>query len=289
MKILAQAVVLYENMGHSSSLPFKFCSDRACDRLLLGRIVKDKAKEDMSTAPRRLVANELMNGFQEKSLQPADMRLLSQTIYRQRRKQLPALPKSRMETLEELQEQGQVYKTNKGEKFVSTINTLAEIVMFTCATNLESLCEIDDIYLDGTFKSTPKFFEQVYIWHGCKNGNYVPLLFFLLPGKSEVVYQAMIHMAVEACSKLSFTLNPKTVRIDFEKPMYNALQSTLLNAEVLCCRFHLGQSWHRKIVDLNLGNDYKDNESEIGRWLHHAFGLQHLHPKEIEDLHSLTF
>jgi hypothetical protein len=66
------------------------------------------------------------------------------------------------------------------------------IVIFSCNTNLKCLCnEMCDIFIDGTFKYCPKFFFQLYSIHGCKNGNYIPLVFALLPLKTEECYNKM--------------------------------------------------------------------------------------------------
>ena len=39
----------------------------------------------------------------------------------------------------------------------------------------------------------------------------------------------------------------------------------------------------KKIANLGLSSEYKDPESEIGRWLKLFFGLQYLHPQDVED------
>ena len=48
----------------------------------------------------------------------------------------------------------------------------------------------------------------------------------------------------------------------------------VLGSEIKCCRFHLGQAWHRKIVGLHLGDEYKESESERGQRLHWVFALR---------------
>jgi hypothetical protein len=44
----------------------------------------------------------------------------------------------------------------------------------------------------------------------------------------------------------------------------------------------LGQVWYRKMQNLGLSQDYKDSDSEIGKWLK-SFGLHFLDPTEVED------
>jgi hypothetical protein len=50
-----------------------------------------------------------------------------------------------------------------------------------------------------------------------------------------------------------------------------------------CCRFHLAQSWWRKIQTVGLSSEYKDKSCEIGKWLSQFFGLPFLPAEEIED------
>lgn len=49
------------------------------------------------------------------------------------------------------------------------------------------------------------------------------------------------------------------------------------------CRFHLTQSWWRNIQNLGLAKEYKDKDSECGRWLRWIFGLSLLRAEDVED------
>jgi hypothetical protein len=49
------------------------------------------------------------------------------------------------------------------------------------------------------------------------------------------------------------------------------------------CRFHLTQSWWKRIQLLRLKSDYIDPNSEIGKWLHLIFGLSLLPSSEVDD------
>jgi len=75
-------------------------------------------------------------------------------------------------------------KTNKDEIFLLINNTEKNIVAFSTTTNLKFLSECKTLYIDGTFKSCPKLFYQLFIIHGAKNTSYTPLVFFLLTGKT---------------------------------------------------------------------------------------------------------
>ncbi len=114
-----------------------------------------------------------------------------------------------------------------------------------------------DIFIDGTFKYCPKYFYQLYSLHGCKNGNAIGLGFALLPAKSEDCYINMWDLLIAACRERNLVLQPEVFHIDFEYAMHT----------ISCCRFHLGQSWWRKIQAVGLSVEYKDKSSEIGKWL----------------------
>jgi hypothetical protein len=43
--------------------------------------------------------------------------------------------------------------------------------------------------------------------------------------------------------------------------------------EIQCCRFHLGQSWWRKVQKLGLSKEYKEKDCDIGKWLASFIGL----------------
>ncbi|KAL4107502.1 hypothetical protein QTP88_017839 [Uroleucon formosanum] len=49
------------------------------------------------------------------------------------------------------------------------------------------------------------------------------------------------------------------------------------------CRFHLGQAWFRQIQSLGLVNEYKNKNSEIGKYLKTFFGLSFLNPPDVND------
>jgi hypothetical protein len=61
-------------------------------------------------------------------------------------------------------------KSSKGENLLQVIDSDHGFVIFTTMTNLNFLfSDISDIFMDGTFKCCPKYFEQLYTLHGFKN------------------------------------------------------------------------------------------------------------------------
>jgi len=73
--------------------------------------------------------------------------------------------------------------TNRSENFLLVNNKESNILLFSCKSNLMFLSNVDTIFVDGTFKSCPSLFTQIFTVHGLQNGKYIPLLFCLLPDK----------------------------------------------------------------------------------------------------------
>jgi len=50
------------------------------------------------------------------------------------------------------------------------------------------------------------------------------------------------------------------------------------------CRLHLSQAWWRNIQSCGLQTEYKNRNSEVGKWLHLIFGLSLFPHEEVEDM-----
>jgi hypothetical protein len=71
-------------------------------------------------------------------------------------------------------------KTSRSEDMCLVNDVDSHIIIFSCTSNLRVLCtQVKEIFIDGTFKCCPKFFEQLYTIHGYSNGHYIPLVFAL--------------------------------------------------------------------------------------------------------------
>ena len=119
--------------------------------------------------------------------------------------------------------------------------------------------------------------------HGSKNGHYLPLVFALLPSKSEQCYNKMWSLLINSCRERNLQLKHAVIHIDFERARHNAITSCLPDTQIDCCRFHLEQNWRRKIQSLGLSKVYMDKSSEEGKWLLKFYGLSFLPPEDVED------
>ena len=90
--------------------------------------------------PKRII-HTVLNNIESNFLTTDDLTSLKRSIYGERRKNFPKLPKSLSELQSALQELGEELKTNRSEDFLLINDIETNIVVFTCNTNLEHLCK----------------------------------------------------------------------------------------------------------------------------------------------------
>lgn len=215
------------------------------------------------------------------SLSSKDMRYISQTINHTKRKTLPKLPKSSND-VQEFLDKNEI-QTSKNESFVFINDRQSNIVVFSCKSNVEFMCLQDTLFMDGTFDYCPKFFLQMFSIHAFTNNIYVPVAFCLLKNKQKSTYKSLFELLRNKCTDLNLNFNPLKIVIDFEMGIHSSANDIFTNALIVGCRFHLAQSWWRKIQSIGLTSEYKNVESQTGIWLRHLFGLTFLSPDEVGD------
>ena len=180
--------------------------------------------------------------------------------------------------------------TAKGEQFLlydSGATDPQRFLIFGTQRNLEMLQASHYWMADGTFKTAPSLFAQVYAVHGLrgeaadltKTGHLLPSIFVLLPNKTEATYRRMweqIHILCPAAQ-------PVHMLLDFEKAAINSFTHVWPNALVKCCFFHLTQNIWRKVQTVGLQADYIHNE-ELALAIRKIPALAFAPPDSIPDL-----
>jgi hypothetical protein len=81
----------------------------------------------------------------------------------------------------------------------------------------------------------------------------------------------MFQHLVQSCPQFGVNFDISVLHLDFEIAVLEAVLSIWPNVLIKACQFHLGQAWYRKIQNLGLSGEYKDPESDIGKWLKKFF------------------
>lgn len=114
------------------------------------------------------------------------------------------------------------FKTSTGELFLKydsashpPYKKKDRFLIFTTDRNLEFLQQSEHWFADGTFRTSPSLFDQLYIIHGTKkiNDNYVglPLVYVLTPNRKSETYRSVLN----ALGTLKSGLAPTTVMSDY--------------------------------------------------------------------------
>lgn len=257
------------------------CNEKDLNLERVKTAVKRKAEGPTSNSVSKVICEEAVKA---ETVTYRDIKNLKDCFYRRRLKGRPTLPKCREELCKTIKETSlEEYNINIMKEDANT-----NIVILSTIENLHHLANCTIILGDGTFKTCPKFYLQLYTLHGYNNGSYTACVYCLLPDKKKSTYEIMLSLIAEACTENNVTLDPTVVQVDLEMAFHLALRSTWPSCDIRACHFHLAQAWFRKIQSLGLVNDFKEKESELGRWLKLYFVLPILTPEEIEDCFAFT-
>lgn len=134
------------------------------------------------------------------------------------------------------------------------------IIVFAGQETENFLANGKTFFLDGTFKSCPKQFTQLYTIHvdwgsTASETNVYPAVFALLPDKTESTYRNLF-IKLKTSNPL---FNPHLIKLDFETAAINACRKEFPNSIISGCNFHFNQCLWRKIQSIGLVKEYKDN------------------------------
>ena len=204
---------------------------------------------------------------------------LAKAMRRERRRHLPTNPRSLRE-LEDLPERFR--RTFLGEHFLmydSRDDNVEEkeeeqqqdegrdrVLVFSTRRNIELLCASPTWFMDGTFKTAPTLFTQIFTILGLRRRNVVdgeglavPLVYALLTRKSTEQYTTVLRVVQEAVDEFNVTpCNPARFMTDFEKAILNACTNVYPVVTISCCFFHLGQSVYRRVQMEGLAAAYNN-------------------------------
>lgn len=192
--------------------------------------------------------------------------------------------------------------TSKNENFLLYDSGEVEerILVFGTYANLTLLEKSKHWYMDGTFKTVPSIFYQLYTIHGIIKGeSIVPLVYALLPNKKTETYIKLLS----ELKNLEPRLNPSSVMMDFEKSMIKAFETEFPETKIrgiykydydikilifisflfLGCFFHFKQAVYRKVQEKGLKIRY-DTDSKFAQKIRLLCALAFLPAEKVVDV-----
>ncbi|XP_062584465.1 uncharacterized protein LOC134246160 [Saccostrea cucullata] len=157
------------------------------------------------------------------------------------------------------------------------------ILIFSTDSNLQHLCAADTVFSDGTFYSCTRFFTQLYTLHANVNGTMFPLVFGLLPNKSEATYNRFFVLLKDAVTDRQSVLTPEHWLLDFEIAARNAVQGNFPRTSIKGCFFHYTQCIWRKVQSCGLTTQFREDE-DFHRLVRRAAVLPLVPEQQVEDV-----
>ncbi|XP_063770714.1 uncharacterized protein LOC134905611 [Pseudophryne corroboree] len=155
-------------------------------------------------------------------------------------------------------------------------------LLFSTEANLKKLHEACCWVMDGTFKTCPTLFRQIYSIHAMVGTDettqrFVPLVYGLLSSKSEDCYTCFFEDLQDYALEYDIKFAPLFILTDFENAAIQAAKRVFLGSTHKCCLFHLGQNIWRKIQSFVLATQYGHD---------HAFSMKLRHLQALAFLPS---
>ncbi|KAK6173814.1 hypothetical protein SNE40_017207 [Patella caerulea] len=88
--------------------------------------------------------------------------------------------------------------TTSGEPFLiydNGVNNPNRILAYSIVDSLKRLARAETIYMDGTFKTSPRIFTQIF----CMRIPFKDTYLYALPNKTRVVYEELFQAVVDKC------------------------------------------------------------------------------------------
>ena len=208
--------------------------------------MKDHAETSHSDPPRNIIASmEILPT--PVAAQVPKISNLSQTIRRHRNKVLD-VPKD-PSTRTGFQVPDEYTETTDGKQFLahdSGSDDPSRILIFASPDGLQLLDRSQHLLGDGTFRTSPRAFFQIFTVQAIHKGHYIPVLSCLLPDKKEETYTRLFTEMRRLCPNL----DPSSFSCDLERAIINSIKRIYPNVQVYLCYFHFKQCLWRKIQEL---------------------------------------
>jgi len=143
-------------------------------------------------------------------------------------------------------------------------------------------------WMDGTFKSNPSIFAQLYTIHIKVSDEFVPHMWCLLPDKQAATYVRLLRLLKQEAAARNLHLQPNAIHIDFEQAVVQSV-TTELGIHPTGCLFHYCQSILRHVQHLGLQVAYNtNNPPEVRTWIRRLISLPLVPPIRLDQAYRTT-
>ncbi len=118
------------------------------------------------------------------------------------------------------------------------------ILLFGREANLDTLEQSNTWYLDGTFRTAPLIFQQIYVILCERLGAVHPIIYALLPNKTSETYERLFRLVKDLCPNA----NPQSLSCDFELAAFQKMLTEFPDSQIFGCFFHLTKNLKKQIA-----------------------------------------
>ena len=152
-----------------------------------------------------------------------DYSQVKSSLYREKASQCPPIPHN----IQQMQINGLFAQTFLGERYLLHLDNGIGVAIFATDFELRHLGNAQTLYIDGTFKTAPKPYMQVFTIHCEFMDRVVPLTASLLTGKTQQHYDCVMNVILQEVRRVTGNngVNVVTVVSDFEQAVFNAVRA----------------------------------------------------------------
>jgi hypothetical protein len=224
-------------------------------------VIKQDIADDLSRPIRRcydaVVSSALRRGQFVRNEVPEFVNIRS-SLQRSRNELLPPIPRN----VNDVHIRGPWRKTWGNEPFLMEKDNEWGIVLFGTKENMTVLNECKYVFVDGTFRTSPRPYYQVLTIHGRFGKRVIHLATALMKGKSVGEYRQVFKALKRGVRYATGSrLKPRFVVCDYELALITCVETEFQRTKVLGCVFHLTESINRKVGNLGMKAAFKrDNQ-----------------------------
>jgi len=230
--------------------------------------IKDDAKTNQ-VCTRNLISEAVTNVPLVVVAQLPSQTLISSTICRVRSK-VQVCPQNPL-TVNDLNIPLEYQVVNNKQFLLYDNKNEKRTLIFSTVHNLKILKNCNTWMADGTFRTVPKLFSQLYTIHVCYNRTTYLVVYVLMTDRTKQSYIEFLNVL----KRFEPDLNPNSIMIDFEQSFILAFKDVFPNSEIKGCFFHFQQCMWRKIQENGLHNMYA-KDAEFALQIRHLCALAYV-------------
>lgn len=219
--------------------------------------VREDARERPNVPPVAVLQDHLVNVDSEVLAALPERQAMLRNVNRYQNAGRPPIPQS-LASLVILPPYNETLSGEPFLRFDSGQDDPDRILIFTTNAGLKDLARSRILVSDGTFKTVPDVFYQLYTLHGEVMGKLYPLVYCLTMRKTEETYRRIFAEVKSLTLQLNppLQLLPQFIMTDMEAAVIQAARAEFPGSVHKICLFHFSQAIWRQVIGNGLKADY---------------------------------